>query len=156
MTTENTLKEQVDAILGKLKILITYGGESRDKGWPHDRWNVSIMAGKEEHNIPYKTGLGLRKSYYDRKGIKTPREAYGMAAKKKPQTPSLVDIFHALTLDGQAFNESFSDWCDNYGYSNDSIDALNTYKACEDTGKLMRKLFTPSESAILEEFYQNY
>lgn len=46
--------------------------------------------------------------------------------------PKLEDVLHCLFLDSQAHDESFDSWCDNLGYSSDSISAKAVYDACID------------------------
>ena len=48
-------------------------------------------------------------------------------------------------MDSMACNENFDDWCNNFGYSSDSIKALNTYKECIELGRKLRKLGFSSE-----------
>lgn len=55
--------------------------------------------------------------------------------------PKIDDILNCLFLDSQAGTETFEDFCLNFGYSNDSIQALDTYKACQENHfKLLRAL----------------
>ena len=44
-------------------------------------------------------------------------------------------------MDAAVADETFSDWCSNYGYSDDSIKALNTYKQCTEIAAALRKHF---------------
>lgn len=46
--------------------------------------------------------------------------------------PELIDVLHCLFLDSYAHDVSFQDWCDDFGYNNDSISAKKTYDACID------------------------
>lgn len=43
----------------------------------------------------------------------------------------LRNAFHCFVSDAISGLESFETFCDNFGYDNDSIKALNTYKACQ-------------------------
>lgn len=45
--------------------------------------------------------------------------------------PSLDNVLYSLYMDAQAGAMSFSEFCSDFGYDNDSISALNTYRACE-------------------------
>lgn len=56
-----------------------------------------------------------------------------------PKSPSIEDVLHALINDGEASTMSFNDWCDMFGYDNDSLSARKTYDACQENGdKLSR------------------
>jgi len=56
---------------------------------------------------------------------------YGGGACK---TPTASDLIWAVATDSTALEESFNDWCDNLGYTTDSITARSTYKACQRNG----------------------
>lgn len=145
-------------ILSKLNSTVTYCGEGKEKDWQFDRWNVSIVTKKETFSFEYKTGIGLRKNWYERKGFKTPKNGgnIGMASEKKPVTPKLEDIFYSILLDSEAGEYNFDDWADTFGFPSDSIEALNIYKACLVHAKMVRVLFTKEEVNTMKEFYVNY
>lgn len=46
----------------------------------------------------------------------------------RPNRPGLADVVSCLVLDGVVLGASFSDWCADFGYSDDSIQAFNTYR----------------------------
>lgn len=97
-----------------------------------DQWIITI--GKEA--FEYYTGIGHRKN-------------------DKPQKPELSSILHCLVMDASACNESFDDWCINYGYDTNSRKALETYLACQESALKLRKagIFITDE---LREFLQDY
>ena len=83
----------------------------------------------------YYTGIGHRKN-------------------DRPVKPNIEDFLYSLTMDSGAINESFYDWCDNYGLDTDSRKALDTYEQCQKTAQKLQKLgFKLSE---LQEYYQDY
>lgn len=67
---------------------------------------------------------------------------YGGGASK---TPTASDLVWAVAIDSEAIDESFSDWCDNFGYTTDSITARSTYKACQRNGERLVKLIGSAE-----------
>lgn len=71
-------------------------------------------------------------------------------------SPSLSDVLHSLLMDGSAITETFQDWCANYGYSDDSIKALETYQTCVKEGQALAKVFTPAELNDLRDIFQDY
>ena len=148
-------------ILAKLNSTVTYCGEGKEKDWQFDRWNVSIVTKKETFSFEYKTGVGLRKNWYDRNGMQTPKNwedlILGQAkGEKKPVSPTIEDIFYSILLDSEAGEYNFEDWADTFGFSSDSIEALNIYKACLVHYKMVRALFTKEEVDTMKEFYVNY
>jgi hypothetical protein len=67
---------------------------------------------------------------------------YGGGASK---TPTASDLVWAVATDSTSLEESFSDWCDNFGYSTDSIKARSTYKACQRNGERLINLIGNKE-----------
>ncbi len=66
-----------------------------------------------------------------------------MVSPKDWNRPTVEDVAYSLFQDGSVYFEgqSFSDCCDCFGFSNDSINALSTYNECMETGrKLMHAL----------------
>ena len=58
----------------------------------------------------------------------------------KSSTPNASDLIWAVAIDSNAVNESFSDWCSNFGYTTNSITARSTYKTCQRNGERLIKL----------------
>lgn len=82
---------------------------------------------KNERDIPaqnYSEALGLNR-------FKSSDRVY-------IEFPSDNDILECLQSDFEAGQMSFSEFCDNFGYSNDSLSALDIYRKCEDTAKKLR------------------
>jgi hypothetical protein len=70
--------------------------------------------------------------------------------------PPIADILYSLLMDGDAADETFDDWCSNYGYDTDSRSAEATYNACRDTGRQLQRMFTRAELSALREAFQDY
>lgn len=101
-------------------------GATKRDNWECDAWRVAF--GREEFD--YFTGVGLRKG-------------------AKPITPTAASVLYSLVSDSSAADESFADWCDEYGYSSDSIKTFDTYRACCENTKRLRKVFTHAQLAEL-------
>ena len=114
---------------------------SEDKPRAVDAWRVTI--GNQCDNkagqwvTTYYTGTGLRNK-------KTGR----------PTRPTVADVLYSLFSDASAADENFSDWCSTYGYSDDSIKALNIYKACTDIAANLRRQFDPATRAQIQSVIQ--
>lgn len=131
-------------------------GETRRDDWVCDEWRVTIGSFETE----YFTGTGLRKR---KKGSipTTARKGCIAYAKWEKQNliavaPCAADVIYSLLSDAEACDTSFSDWCENFGYSNESIKALNTYLSCEKTGRSLRKVFSTKQVAELREALTDY
>jgi len=70
--------------------------------------------------------------------------------------PNKASVLYSLVLDSQAEDQPFSDWCDNYGYDNDSIKAQGIYHACIKNARKLRALLTPLEIEIVARILEDY
>lgn len=139
-----------------LPINITYCGKIIEgkNGWDHFLYSVNIGTGQNMFTTQYKCGLGHSKKtnfhsnadYWDNKSMK-----YIV-----PVKPKNSDIMYSLLLDSEASDYSFSEWCDNYGLDSDSISALNTYQACENIAKNLRKVFTNEQLQQMRAALEDY
>ncbi len=57
----------------------------------------------------------------------------------KPNKLKLDDVLHSLVMDASACEQSFEDWCADFGSDSDSIRALETYRACQKNAAKLRK-----------------
>lgn len=143
-----------------LPIIITYVGKVEDKEWPHYLWSVAIQRKGGVYVTQYKTGLGL---VVQRKGTMKcgfPKGTVGYKrweeASMVPKKPTNADVMYSLLSDARALDTSFEYWCDDYGYDNDSIKALNTYQACCEIGKEIKKCFTREQVSEMEKALEDY
>lgn len=95
-----------------------------------DNW-FRFRASIGEFEFNYFTGLGHARN---EKAVKH------FNAEPIPKTPSESDFLECLYSDADAGSMTFSEFCDNFGYSNDSISALNIYRECEETARKIRLL----------------
>lgn len=141
----NSIETQVSDFLSanKIKFSVAARGETvrddGDTGWKCDAWNVTIDAPRLSWTTEYFTGTGLRD-----KGT------------GRAKAPSAASVLHSLVLDGGAIDQSFDDWCDDYGYRNDSRKALATYSACCETGRKLRVLFTAEQRTFLADLLADF
>lgn len=151
MTNYDEIKASVDAKLAEWNIAfaVSLVGETSRDEWLCDEWRVKL--GSIETR--YYTGTGHRKP--TKLSVNRAR-FHGGRPEVFPFAPKAADVIHSLLSDAEAVNECFSDWCDNYGYSSDSIKALATYNACCEIGKNLRKVFTSAQSSELREMLQDF
>jgi len=62
--------------------------------------------------------------------------------------PQLDDILQCLFSDADAGSQSFNDFCDNFGYDNDSLKALDTYRACMESASKLRTALGKEYDAV--------
>lgn len=122
-----------------MKHKITYLGY-RNEEWKHYAWDVEING----VHFSYSTGTGHATPYRNRDG-KINRRPMDRAVITDPErqvwlhVPRIDDVLECLFSDAQAGQESFNDFCANYAYSNDSLKALDIYRACMESGEKLRK-----------------
>lgn len=125
-----------------------------------DQWRVTISSKAGLHSFDYFTGLGLRDTVRGLKAMHIKGAAFDYKrdtwAATKPKAPKVADVLHSLIMDASAADENFHDWCANYGYSDDSIKAMNTYKACLEIAVTLRKHFSPDTLRQVRELLQDY
>lgn len=145
-----------------LPVEITYAGQTqRDNKWDCDHWRVRISNQNGYWTTDYYTGLGLRSpipAVY--LAINPPRKgtvAYAALEKayRRPVKPKVIDVLHALFTDAEAADYNFDDWCASYGYSNDSIKAMNTYKQCLEAAHALRRYFTREQREAIRVAIQD-
>ena len=73
-----------------------------------------------------------------------------LKSRKASAIPSEYDILAAVEKYGY---DSFSDFCDTFGYSTDSISARETYLACGEEYAGLRRIFTEEQMKMLREIY---
>tara|TARA_R110002020_G_scaffold428322_1_gene637879 strand:- start:460 stop:996 length:537 start_codon:yes stop_codon:yes gene_type:complete len=146
--------------------------------WPHDRFSVLINGtGKPINSFEYSTGIGHR--------IK-PAGSFGLNAKQKREIkqlkdclnldkvlfsgggvrghnpayyiklPSQASVLYSLIMDSDVKEHSFYDWCDCFGYDNDSLKALDIYRVCEKNADNLYKSVSRDHIKTLSELLQDY
>lgn len=106
-----------------------------DKGWKHFPWLLRLAkkgSPVRSEPIPYKCGI----AHVSKLGI--------------PKCPTAADVVHSLILDSSACDMSHSDWCAEYGYDTDSRSGLETYLACQDSGRAIRAFLGEDYKAVAE------
>ncbi len=149
----DAIRDSVDSFLSDpfsfVKFEVKYSGETKRNDWQCDAWRVQISSSKGVMNTDYFTGMGHRKG---EKNIQTP---FGLT-KGLPVKPRAADVLDSLVLDSAALDTSFEYWCSDYGYDSDSIKAFDTYRACCDTGKKLRSVFTQEQIQTLRDMLQDF
>lgn len=137
------------------------GKGKRLGGWECFMWIVSINGEQFEYNA----GLAHFTPYVGKKDGSRETVHDSMYKKnKKPENslangelegwlhvPQLNDVLECLFLDASSGQDSFNDFCDNCGYSNDSLKALDIYRACMAIVPKLRKALGEKYNAVKEE-----
>lgn len=153
-----------------------YVAQTVRETWACDEWRVTLAyPGKPAQTFPFFTGLGLRAPATER-DKKTARFEFGglldrdikqrtiygkryldwVESTRKPAAPHVADVLHSLILDMSACEQSFNGWCADMGMSDDSIKALETYRACQENADKLRGVFNPGTLSALRDALQDY
>lgn len=135
-----------------LPVKIDYVGETSRDNWKCDQWRISIETKAGFWSTDYFTGLGLRREVKGARAmsVKTFKTIGNKWVAAEPVKPKVADVLYSLFNDASAANSNFVDWCADYGYSDDSIKALNIYKSCLETATALRKHFSPEQRKSIE------
>lgn len=109
------------------------------------KWLIII----NDQTFEYYTGLAHRvpnkhdKKEYDRlTGWNVRLTDHGLnnlLSFSKAKPPTIEDVLYCLLSDSDANSMSFSEWCDMFGYDNDSLKARKTYDACQENADKLAK-----------------
>ena len=164
MTTETTISTDsaVDNLLAQqgIKFSVALIGETKREDWTCDAWRFTLSAGKQAYTGDFYTGIGHRKAVKGAPADKgNPNTLYREDWEKRwlnPVAPSAASVLYSLLLDSRAADMSFDDWASEYGYSDDSIKALESYRACCKTARELRGIFKPEVREALQALLQDY
>lgn len=73
----------------------------------------------------------------------------------KPKEPTKKDVLYSMIIDDVS-DLDFNDFCNEFGYNNDSIKALKVYEACKRETKAYYDMFDSEERETLEEILSDY
>jgi hypothetical protein len=143
-----------------LPVAIAYAGETeRDNNWKCDEWRVTFENKAGKWTTRYFTGLGLREKLKGAKAMRAPGNWFDSKTRQwyadRPKKPLIAAVLYSLFMDARAAESNFNDWCDEYGFSSDSIKALNMYKECLETAAMLRRYFSPDVRAQIETIIQD-
>ena len=140
-----------------VKIESIYLGEIAEDKQKMDNFQVTLSYQGREMTTTFKRGLGHRivdkSKLFDLKtyglgkyaGKKIP---YGIRGRNKAileefskaTKPEVADVLYCFLSDALCGQDTFEDFCCNYGYDTDSRKALEIYLACQKTEQDLRKL----------------
>lgn len=72
---------------------------------------------------------------------------------RKNVSPDVTDIISSLAMDAANSDQSFSDWCAEYGYSDDSIKAKAVWETCNEARRFLERAFGDRIGLLYEAAY---
>ena len=155
--------KDVEALMQEAGVtcIILYSGAITKDKWECDKWSATFQRGKAHVSFDYFTGLGLRKSSKPTPEHVSRRPNTLDAIKWKaafllPVNPKVLDILYSLHSDSEAASQTFTEWCENYGYDTDSRKALALYDECLRQYGKFSEVFTLREREEMVKFFEDY
>lgn len=139
--TQKAVADYLESI--NVKFSTIYNGKTKKEDWPCFMWRIKL-SGHSSIETSYFMGLGHTTK---------PKQSW---LEPKPVSPCAADVIYSLILDSSAADQSFNDWCADYGYDNDSISAFNTYQACCNSAQELKAVFTREQIETLRTMLENY
>lgn len=102
-----------------------------------NKWQVRLVYFGKEYVTDFYMGSGL------------------VDKMNKPKKPTKKDVLYSLIM-SDVSDMNFNDFCNEFGYDNDSIKALKIYEACQKETKAYYNMFDEEEREILGELLQDY
>ena len=133
---------------------LTEKREGREKPWQCDQWHVTLKReGRPLYTADYFTGLGNREGYNV-----NARSVYDVERNERarPVAPEAGAVLYSLLSDADCGRDTFSDFCGDMGYDEDSRRAFEVYTACQRTAADLARLFTPTELDTLRANLEDY
>lgn len=100
----------------KLRSKLIRKNKKKDN-WLCNEWDCYIIYKDKVECFEYYTGIGIKNK------------------------PNLADVINSIIMDGMSSRDSsFTEWCDESGYSNDSVKALVIYLKSQENYRRLIKL----------------
>ena len=138
-----------------IKYKATFMCETKINDWNCYKWLITING----ESFEYHTGLGHATDVYKKSN------GYSLRRNKKPENsitvndkflhvPQIEDVLECLISDMRYGEYSFNEFCDNLDYDNDSLKALDTYRACMTIGEKLVRVIGRAKINEIEESLQ--
>lgn len=130
-----------------ITIKVTDGRYVQDKEWCHIASTCTLEYQGRTMSIPFRQGIGhLHK---DAQG----HTLHALDLRKRLagwKRPTVADVLHSLCLDSETADMTHADWCDAFGYDQDSRKGLETFLQCQDIGVRLRSFLGSALSTVRE------
>lgn len=124
---------------------------------PSLNWECTLRSGDDSYSFSYTKGSGHCHAYRNpvsfhdgRMDVYATKEAILRECETghKAPPPTLEEVCYSLFLD--AYDGDFEDWCEEYGYSDDSIKAKAMYEECCRTRRALQRMFGSHYDSLKE------
>jgi hypothetical protein len=117
--------------LDNVRFRVEHGAKDNENFPNSDAWTCTFKYRGNEMDVPFYMGVGLR-----------------------GEEPQMLEVLECLFMDAEAGSMTFTEWCCEYGYNNDSINDLATYELCVSLCDNLKQLLKEDLNDIREEMYE--
>jgi len=96
-------------------------------GWEHNAFDVGLNGPRGAMTVKWRQGIGIK------------------------TRPRLIDVLNALRSDAMNTEETFENWCAEYGYDSDSRKAEATYNACKSQTAELQRIMGATFNVLMED-----
>ena len=163
---EKAVQGYLDTI--NVKYSAAYNGETDWGGRTADKFSVAFTRNKLNTTFDFHQGIGHRE---ERKNNYYRLTKYSAAFRKLINqqvmypivsgavyvfVPTSAVVLYCLLLDAERGQYTFHEFCQHYGFDEDSRKALDTYLVCQNTSMKLNTIFKHDEIAHLQTLLEDY
>lgn len=163
------IDKDVQAFLDTItvKYSVVYIGQTSWGGITADKFAVSFTRNNTVSTFDFYQGIGLREKRKDKADLLEYTEAFRKLIDQPVRypidgdpvfvfVPTSASVLYCLLLDSESGQCTFHEFCEDFGYNEDSRKALDTYLACQNTGKHLNTIFDCNEISRLQTLLEDY
>lgn len=148
--------KDLEESLSKVKYEANLVGLRRDGKWENFKFTCFV----ESEEFTFKVGVGHAKWFKgSRANTKAKEEGYSIVLENqydkgllRLKSVKISELVYCILADYT--DETFDDWCSNFGYDTDSRKALETYLECQNNWVRLRKALGTKFFEVREIFQQ--
>lgn len=140
--------------------------------WEHDKFLFNFKSAKIDASFEFKTGVGHRflkvkgsyplpcfkidKAHYTKHDLSLFKGNTSIFKNVFVMQPDLATLFYSLVSDAEVLHYNFFDWCDNFGYDQDSRNAEKIYFECLENSKKLEALLGYKNIQTIRELLEDF
>lgn len=157
-----------------VKYSVVYIGQTAWGGNTADKFSVSFTRNNTVSTFDFYQGIGHREKRKDKADLLEYTAAFRKLIDQQVRysiidgslftnggsvfvfVPTSASVLYSLLSDSESGQCTFHEFCEAFGYNEDSRKALDTYLACQNTGKLLNTIFNCNEISSLQTLLEDY
>ena len=163
------IDKDVQAFLDTIavKYSAAYVGQTAWHNTTTDKFTVSFTRNNTVSTFDFYQGIGHREKRKDKLINLEYTEAFRKLIDQPVKypidgdsvfvfVPTSASVLYSLLSDSESGQCTFHEFCEDLGYNEDSRKALDTYLACQNTGKQLNTIFNCNEISSLQTLLEDY